>query len=273
MRNIYHRLGTRGRADALSIYQRRAVDDFLAGAQAPLLASGVLEIGSDADGRILRDLVARGAARVVGVNPELTPDDIERVSATLPPGSRVEAVDLLSSALPADSFGAIFSVAVFEHLKDFERCLAEMYRLLIPGGQVYAAFGPIWSSSLGHHVTADADGIHLQHDDPRRNPIEDHSHLLISPDEMRSRIAARYTPALADAAVRRIYEVDTLSRLFFEEYLAAFEASLFRVVRLVKDEEHVPAARLAELRAAYPGRTVFNVRNAVAVLEKVADRA
>jgi SAM-dependent methyltransferase len=254
------------------MYQRRAVDDFLAGTPSPLLASGVLEIGSDADGRVLRELVARGAARVVGVNPELTPVDVERVTATLPPGSRVEALDLLSSGLPADSFGAIFSVAVFEHLGSFERCLAEMHRLLIPGGQVYAAFGPIWSSSLGHHVTADADGIHLQHDDPRRNPIEDHSHLLISPDDMRSRIAARHTPAVADAAVRRIYEADTLSRLFFEEYVAAFEASPFRVLRLVKDEEQVPAARLVALRATYPGRTVFNVRNAVVVLQKPADR-
>jgi SAM-dependent methyltransferase len=163
-------------------------------------------------------------------------------------------------------------VAVFEHLQAFERCLAEMHRVLIPGGRVFAAFGPIWSSSLGHHVTADADGIQLRHGDPRFNPIDDHSHLLLSADEMRGRIAVRFSKAVADAAVQRIYEAPTLSRLFYEDYIAAFEASAFRVLRLIPDEEHVPADRLATLRSAYPGRTVFNVRNAVVVLEKATDR-
>ena len=271
LRNVYQRLSTRGSGDGLSLYQRRAVDDFVSETPQRLLEEGVLEIGSDSVGRVLRALIARGATRVVGVNPELTADEVEHLTQELPSSSYVAAVDLLSSGLPSDSFGAIFSVAVFEHLTEFERGLAEMHRLLVAGGRVYAAFGPIWSSSLGHHVTASADGIELRHDDPRLNPIADHSHLLLSADEMRRQIAARFTPAVADAAVHRIYIANTLSRLFYEDYLAAFAASPFRVLKVTTDEEAVPAERLAALRSAYPGRAVFNVRNVVCVLEKPTD--
>ncbi len=268
LRAVYQRLTAIGGSPDLAAYQGRAVEQFLGDTPSRLLAAGVLEIGSDLNGRVLQRLSAQGVQRVVGINPALTADDAERLSANLPPGYRIETVDLRSSGLPAVTFGAIFSVAVFEHLIEFDVCLAEMHRLLIPGGRVYAAFGPIWSSSLGHHVFADVNGVQLRHWDPRLNPLEDHSHLLLSPAEMLHHIAAARNFALAEEAVAWIYASDKVNRMFFEDYVAAFERSAFDIVRLTTDNEHVPAGRLAALKAAHPSRSVFNVRNAVVVLEK-----
>jgi N-acetylglucosaminyldiphosphoundecaprenol N-acetyl-beta-D-mannosaminyltransferase len=268
LRGVYRRLGAFGVSDGLDAYQRAAIADFMAETPAPLLAAGVLEIGSDTNGRVLRRLAALGVRRLTGLNPALTFAEAGQLSVGLPEGSRFEAVDLRSAGLPDSSYGAIFSVAVFEHLNEFEACLAEMYRLLIPGGRVYAAFGPIWSSSLGHHVFAEADGEQLRHWDPRLNPIEDHSHLLLSAEEMANRIAASRGHALAEAGVEWIYRSDSLNRLFFEDYVAAFSAAPFEVVKLTTDTEEVPARRLAALKNRFPDRSVFNVRNAVVVLQK-----
>jgi SAM-dependent methyltransferase len=270
LRRLYQRIVLRSRSKDLAPYQARALDEFFGEIPAPLLAVGVLEVGCDVDGRVMHELRARGVAQAVGINPVLTAADAERLRAGLPAGFDVQAVDMRASGLPSESFGAIFSVAVLEHLLDLDVCLAEMHRLLGPGGRVYAAFGPIWSSALGHHIFADVNGIQLRHWDPRLNPVEDYAHLLLSQAEMRQRISASRGIEVADAAVAWIYESEELNRMFFEDYVAAFERASLRLVRLAIDRDHVPKQRMAELRAAYPDRTEFSARNAVVVLEKPA---
>jgi N-acetylglucosaminyldiphosphoundecaprenol N-acetyl-beta-D-mannosaminyltransferase len=271
LRILYRRVTTLGRPSPLDAYQRRAADSFLRETPRGLLDAGVLEVGSDISGDVLRYLVDHGVNNVVGINPAWSPSDIELLRQKLPDGARVMTTDLLSSGLPSASVGAVFSVAVFEHLLAFDACLEELHRVLVPGGRVYASFGPIWSSSLGHHVFVDRGDIQLRHWDPRRNPIHDHEHLLLTADEMRSVVAERRSRAAADLAVEWIYAGDQINRLFFEDFVSAFERSAFHVVRLETDEERVPPARLAALRARYPSRTVFDVRNATVVLEKAPE--
>jgi SAM-dependent methyltransferase len=271
LRAVYRRFESRGKLDGLDPYQRNAVETFLRETAPELLDAGVLEVGSDTSGHVLRHLNRRGVTALVGVNPAWTDGDLDRLQIAMP-SVRVLALDLLSAKLPAASFGAIFSVAVFEHLIDLVACLDEMHRLLLPGGRVFAAFGPIWSSSLGHHVFVDRDDVQLRHWDPRLNPIDDYSHLLMSPDEMHAHIQGRRNHATADAAVDWIYRSDELNRRFFDDYVAAFEASQFRVLSIETDDESVPHARLEALRSRYPGKTTFTVRNATVVLEKGAGR-
>ena len=268
LRAVYQRLVDRGGPSGLSPYQRRALEEFIDDTPQRLLAIGVLEVGSDLSGNVVSELVARGIRPVVGINPALSAV-AEHVATTLPAGAQVFAVDLRSSGLPSEGFGAIFSVAVLEHLLDVDTCLAEMHRLLVPGGRVHASFGPIWSSSLGHHIYADVDGVRLRHWDPRLNPIADHAHLMQTPEEMFQRVATTHSGAVAEAAVHWVYEKDDINRLFFEDYVAAFERSPFRIIRLTTEKEAIPSRRLSALRAAHPDRTVFDVRNAVVVLEKV----
>jgi SAM-dependent methyltransferase len=268
IRGIYDRATSNRHQSVLSASQSRAVERFLATTPAELLRVGVLEIGSDLEGHVLRAMLERRVARVVGINPAIAVADAERITRALPTSSALQTADLRDASLPSASFGAVFSVAVFEHLLEFDACLAEMHRLLVPGGRVYAAFGPIWSSSLGHHVFAEVDGEQLRHWDPSRNPVDDHAHLLLPESGLREQIAARRGPALADAAVQWILRGSDLNRLYFEDYVAAFERSRFRLVSLIPDKEHLAARRGAALRAAHPGRTVFDIRNAEVILER-----
>jgi SAM-dependent methyltransferase len=271
LRSIYQRVVAGRRTGGLSDSQQRALDEFLAETPDELLALGVLEIGADVGGLVLKEMVRRGVPHVVGINPAISEADAQHLSVELPEGSRLLAVDVRESGLPSRAFGAIFSVAVLEHLLDLPTCLAEMHRLLVPGGRVYAAFGPIWSSSLGHHVFAEADGVQLRHWDPERNPIDDYAHLLVNRAEMRDSLARVRTAALADAAVEWIYDGRAINRLFFDDYVESFSSSPLDVIRLTTEREHVPARLLDALRRGYSDRSTFDVRNAVVVLERAAD--
>lgn len=52
-----------------------------------------------------------------------------------------------------NSFDIIGSDAVFEHLKNLPQVLDEFFRILIPGGILYATFGPLWYGYGGDHVS------------------------------------------------------------------------------------------------------------------------
>ena len=52
-----------------------------------------------------------------------------------------------------EEFDAIGSDAVFEHVKNLPQVLNECYRVLKPGGVVYATFGPLWYCWGGDHVS------------------------------------------------------------------------------------------------------------------------
>jgi ubiquinone/menaquinone biosynthesis C-methylase UbiE len=176
--------------------------------------------------------------------------------------------DARKIGLPDVSVGAIFSIAVFEHLLNFDVCLEEMYRILVPGGYVFAEFGPIWSSGLGHHVKASVNGEEARHFNPSLNPVDNHSHLLLSPEEMKCSLPKRISSELADAITNWIYESDELNRMFYEEYILAIEKSPFELVYIEQDKEHVPSETLAALRKSHPSFTVFDVRNAEVLLRK-----
>lgn len=55
--------------------------------------------------------------------------------------------------IPSNSLDIIGSDAVFEHLKNFSSVLSEFYRVLKPGGVIYANFGPLWRTWSGDHIS------------------------------------------------------------------------------------------------------------------------
>jgi ubiquinone/menaquinone biosynthesis C-methylase UbiE len=76
--------------------------------------------------------------------------------ATISPGVEVSFAqgnleDL--SQLPDASFDLISSDAVFEHVRDMPKVLAQFHRILKPGGVLYATFGPLWFGWGGDHVS------------------------------------------------------------------------------------------------------------------------
>ena len=54
-------------------------------------------------------------------------------------------------SLEDSSYDVIFSKDVFEHTKNTETLLEEMYRILKPGGECLIGFGPLWYSPYGDH--------------------------------------------------------------------------------------------------------------------------
>lgn len=54
--------------------------------------------------------------------------------------------------LPNDTFDAVLSTNVFEHVMEPEAAFAEICRVLKPGGRFLSRFGPLFHSPLGYHV-------------------------------------------------------------------------------------------------------------------------
>jgi ubiquinone/menaquinone biosynthesis C-methylase UbiE len=57
------------------------------------------------------------------------------------------------SIISNESIDIIGSDAVFEHLKEFDKCLQEMKRVLSKDGLLYSTFGPLWNCWGGDHIS------------------------------------------------------------------------------------------------------------------------
>ena len=55
--------------------------------------------------------------------------------------------------ITSNSLDIIGSDAVFEHLRNFPSVVSEFYRVLKPGGVLYANFGPLWRTWSGDHLS------------------------------------------------------------------------------------------------------------------------
>lgn len=265
-RGIWDKVLPMRSAYGLARYQTRAVESFVRFLGQDLHSSCIVEIGSDAALKVVRELAHRGAGTVIGVNQRV--EDGGAAMRHLPAGCALLNADARDLGLEASSFDAIFSVSVFEHLNDFEKCLSEMYRVLRPGGRVYADFGPIWSCSIGHHVYAVTDGEEVRHWKPETNPVPNYGHLLLTKGEMRLRLRKKVSQKLLDEILDWVYQKPDINRLFFEDYVRMFDASSFEVLHLTVDEEHVDSKTLKTLRACYPGYYRFGVRNVEVLLRK-----
>ncbi len=196
----------------------------LAGLEAAEAAVGlrdraVLEVGGALPEAAVR---TTGARSWVSVDPAATPEESDD-------GGRVViAGDAAALPLPDASVDVVFSSCAFEHLPDLPAALAEMRRVLRPGGAVFSRFSPTWASRDGHHLkVADPDDP-LSFHDPVVPPW---SHLVL--DE--GRLAAFLALGHGERAGRIAWEVfrsPRINRLFDADYRAAFAGSGMRVARL-----------------------------------------
>lgn len=252
----------------LARYQHRAIERFYR--FSPDLSGPVLEIGSDVNGCVLKELADRGIRRVIGLNLDVVPGaHLDRASRDSSPYEILQG-DVRRLPLKTESISAALSITAFEHVHDFADALREIYRVLKPGGLLYSDFGPIWSCSIGHHVAAIVDGVEARHFKPGKNPVPHYAHLLMSPTELRAAVLRTdwVFPKLADAIVDWIYESPGVNRMFYEDYVRLFRESPFRVRHLAPVREHVPGAIQEQLRKAWPGYSDFTVRMVEVVLEK-----
>jgi len=117
--------------------------------------------------------------------------------------------------LPDGSIDLCGSDAVFEHVKDFPEMLAESFRVLKPGGSLYATYGPLWYSAAGDHYST-------------RGGLENvFNHVILSDDSYRAYFYKHLNRDEDWQGAARYYELDLFSRLTTRQYLDHYRQAGF----------------------------------------------
>ncbi len=131
---------------AFQAFQARWLIEYLGDHGVSLEGKRMLDLGSGVGGYSLE--FARHAARVVSVDlmqpgrPEAHELPLWQVSG-----------NALKVPLRDGAFEVVFCASLIEHVREPEVLLAEIYRLLRPGGVAYVSFPPYWSPPGGHEFT------------------------------------------------------------------------------------------------------------------------
>ena len=121
--------------------------------------------------------------------------------------------------LPDESVDAVFSSNAFQFI-DVRAALAEVRRVLRPGGVLYAHFGPIWSAVDGHQLEyVRYEGRELAF--WRDTLLPPWAHLAYEREELRALLRSGLPEPLADLLVWHVQDSNTINRMFFEDYVAA----------------------------------------------------
>jgi len=173
----------------------------------------ILEVGSDGGGYLIQDIHQRhGAAEVVGINPVLPAREIV-------PGCRLEQVDAREMPYEDATFDTIVSCSAFEHIHDLAKAVAEMARVLRPGGCLYSQFGPIWSAPYGHHLWLEHRGRTYNYWNTVLPPF---CHLLSTEEELTS-LCSRLTDKDAGPVIAHyVLHSPEQNQMFFEDYQRVF---------------------------------------------------
>lgn len=182
----------------------------------------ILEVGVDQYGKIITRIIGKyKAAEAIGIN--LTIND-----KTLLNSCKVIQGDIRKTDFLDNYFDIIISSSVFEHIQNFDIAINEMYRVLKPGGFLYSHYGPIWSTSYGHHLW-------MSHDSKLYNYwnfiLPPYCHLLMSPDELLEYCLNKTSnEELSKSIVTYVYDSQEQNRLMFEDYERIISASEFDIV-------------------------------------------
>jgi SAM-dependent methyltransferase len=125
------------------------------------------------------------------------------------------------SFLADASVDVCVSDAVFEHCRDLAAVVAESYRMLKPGGRVYASYGPLWFCGGGDHYSGRGGLEHL------------YNHVLLSSSDYRRYADSYRLEAEGFQEGYRYVELDLFSRLTTIEYLTLFRQEGFAIDEVV----------------------------------------
>jgi SAM-dependent methyltransferase len=140
------------------------------------------------------------------------------------------------SFLEDGSVDICVSDAVFEHIKNFPGMLAETFRLLRPGGFIYAQYGPLWFGAGGDHYSG-RGGLQTVF-----------NHLTLDAAAYREYFYGNLRKEEDWQAGGRYYELDLFSRLTTRQYLDYFRAAGFDVRWLIL----FVSEQSVEYRARFP---------------------
>ncbi|MCO5969068.1 class I SAM-dependent methyltransferase [Actinoallomurus soli] len=223
---------------------------------------------------------SHGVARWTSVDPN-------RPAGTGPSG-RTEVVRARAEDMPLPDAcaDAVFSSNAFQFI-DVTATLAQVRRVLRPGGILYGHFGPIWSAVDGHqleYVSYEGRDLVFWKD----TLLPPWAHLAYDRTQLRRLLGTALPDDLADLLVWHVYDSPTVNRLFFEDYV---EAALHSGLDLVElrashhldyelrlpafDPGHLRHVTPAELAAGWTARrgrpTRVGARDVLLVLRRPAE--
>lgn len=159
-----------------------------------------------------------------------------------------------------DSFDAVLTLSVLEHLGELENAVTEMVRITKNGGDNIHMFGPVWSCAYGHHIYA-------QPNDSLLNfslwNMPAHMHLLCSPEEIVNYyIEQGRKESDGYLALHWFFETPIINRLFYDDYLRIFSNARLQLDSQELMYNIIPAAHLSKLQNVYPGINDFSTYGA-----------
>ena len=211
----------------------------------------VLEVGGRLD---------VGAVAMTGVKAWLSVDPLNNL---LGPEGVLHTIRGVASRipLPDESVDHVFSSNAFQHIQDLPESLAEVFRVLRPGGYLYANFGPIWSGPDGSHIE-NLVVEQQQYDFWSHALLPAWSQLVFDEDELLLLLSAVHQRELAVAISNYVFHSRWINRLSYADYWRVLQQSPLELVTLAGSCEidydyrppeinHPLAKRLAPDRAPY----------------------
>jgi len=225
----------------------------------------ILEVGSDEGGNVLVALEARGVRFALGIDVWKRKDWFRVLS-----GKLVQAHgDVLLLPYRDNSFDVLLNIATFEHIHNLDTTMREMHRLLKPGGIMYAQFGPIWSSAVGHHIWCHLDDQIFRFDNPELNPLDDFDHLVYDRKELAAKLAKSWDDRTVDHLVKAVFDHSHINRTFHHEICDYMRQSPLEVLYMGKSWDiPVPPDIEQRLRDRHGDQSDFSCAGMQIVLQK-----
>ncbi len=113
------------------------------------------------------------------------------------------------------------SDAVYEHCRDLNSVLKESFRVLKPGGVLYAAYGPLWFTAGGDHFSV-------------RGGLENSfNHLILNQKEYINFVNNNIHKDEEYQDGRRYLEIDLFSKLTTQDYLELLRNNGFKIKKMI----------------------------------------
>lgn len=170
----------------------------------------ILEVGCDQQGSLIKHIADNfGPLDAIGLNLVATDSKVS-------PNCRLQKGDIRRTLYEDCFFDVIISSSAFEHISDLHIAVSEMYRILKPGGFLFSHFGPVWSTSYGHHMWITHEGKTYNYWNLILPP---YCHLLMNHRELLAMlINSGFDKALSEKVADYVFLSEDQNHLFFEDY-------------------------------------------------------